>query len=153
MKNTNTRKNIQNMKKIWMKTLPQRKNMKNITITQKYQKHKKYWKYRSGEGRLGKTLATRSPIIRLKLVTLFHHARVSMKKLGLAWRKFKLTWKIRFRVGCSCCSGCSHWKPYNGHPGPLLLLLPAQPYRKPWVYLELPYWGTWERCGKLAIVL
>jgi len=32
---SNTRKNIQNMKKIWMKTLPQRKNMKNITITQK----------------------------------------------------------------------------------------------------------------------
>jgi len=32
---SNTRKNIQNMKKVWMKTLPQRKNMKNITVTQK----------------------------------------------------------------------------------------------------------------------
>jgi len=32
------------MKKIWMKTLPQRKNMKNINITQKYEKFQNIWK-------------------------------------------------------------------------------------------------------------
>jgi len=44
---SNTRINIQNIKKLWMKTLPQRKNMKNITITQtKYEKPEKYEKHK-----------------------------------------------------------------------------------------------------------
>jgi len=69
---SNTSKNIQNMQKIWMKTLPQRKNLKNSNITQKYEKclkHKKYWKYRLGEGRLGKPLATRSTRFPIRVQT------------------------------------------------------------------------------------
>ena len=40
----NTRKNINNMKKIWMKILPRRKSKKNVTITQQNMKNRKNMK-------------------------------------------------------------------------------------------------------------
>jgi len=52
-----------------------------------------------------------------------------MKKLSLAW-------KVKFRFGCFCCSGFSHWKPYNVRPD-----LTAFLYYFSLRYVDLKMWS------------
>jgi len=97
----NTRKNINNMKKIWMKILPRRKSKKNITITQQNMKNRKNMKntYTWVEvGGWGNPSCTGCTHWNRKMPGL---------TLSLHYKYFYFCWIMQFAHGCK---GIYYWR-------------------------------------------